>query len=119
MRVKRGFVARHRRKKILRFTRSYFASSAHLFRNARQFYLKSGRYGYISRRLRKRSYRRLWICRINAAVRLNQLTYSRWQFYHRVYKLQLNRKWVSQLMLRDYASCHAFLQLLQKRQAEI
>lgn len=113
MRVKRGFVARHRRKKVLRYTRSYFASSAHLFRTAYQFYLKAGRYSYRSRRLRKRSYRQLWVCRANAAVRLNALTYSQWQFYQRAYGMKLNRKWLSQLILRDYPAFQAFFLKLQ------
>ena len=102
MRVKRGFVARRRRKKILSQSASFFASSNNLFRIAKQFYLKRWRYVYKSRRIYKRTLRRLWLCRINAFCRLYGSSYA-----HMIKKQNntlhygLNRKTCHVLMLYD------------------
>jgi large subunit ribosomal protein L20 len=100
-RVKRGTVARKRRNKILELNRGYRGSHSTLFRTAQQRTLKALTTAYTDRRKKKRTYRRLWIRRINAAVRTTGTTYSK--FIHQIKKNQilLNRKVLSQLVLLD------------------
>jgi large subunit ribosomal protein L20 len=103
-RVKRGTVARKRRNKILELNRGYRGSHSTLFRTAQQRTLKALTTAYTDRRKKKRTYRRLWIRRINAAVRTSGTTYSK--FIHEMKKDQilLNRKVLSQLVLLDPTS---------------
>ena len=103
-RVKRGTVASKRRNKILELNRGYRWSHSTLFRTAQQRTLKALTTAYTDRRKKKRTYRRLWIRRINAAVRTSGTTYSK--FIHEMKKDQilLNRKVLSQLVLLDPAS---------------
>ena len=103
-RVKRGTVARKRRNKILELNRGYRGSHSTLFRTAQQRTLKALTTAYTDRRKKKRTYRRLWIRCINAAVRTSGTTYSK--FIHEMKKDQilLNRKVLSQLVLLDPAS---------------
>nr|QCI07433.1 ribosomal protein L20 [Leiomenia cribrosa] len=100
-RVKRGNVARKRRKVILKLAKGFRGSQSKLFRTAKQQVLKSLRYAYVGRKNRKRDYRRLWIIRINAAILPFNMTYS--QFIHGLKKSQvsLNRKMLSQLAIMD------------------
>lgn len=105
MRVKRGFVARRRRKKILSQSRSFFASSNNLFRIAKQFYLKRWRYAYKSRRIYKRALRRIWLCRINAFCRLYDFSYAQWmKKQNNAWHSGLNRKTCHVLMLYDVST---------------
>ena len=76
MRVKRGFKARRRRNKVLKLARGYRAGRSKLFRTAADALDKALMYAYRDRRVRKRDFRRLWITRINAAARMNNLSYS-------------------------------------------
>ena len=76
-RVKGGTVTRRRRKKVLKLAKGYFGSKHTLFKVAKQQVMKSGMYAFRDRRQTKRNFRRLWIVRINAAARLNGLSYSR------------------------------------------
>ena len=76
-RVKRGFVARRRHKKILKFAKGYYGSKHKLFKTANEQVMRSFMYAYRDRRQRKRDFRKLWIIRINAAARLNGLSYSK------------------------------------------
>jgi len=103
-RVKRGTVARKRRNKILELNRGFRGSHSTLFRTAQQRTLKALTTAYTDRRKKKRTYRRLWIRRINAAVRTSGTTYSK--FIHEMKKDQilLNRKVLSQLVLLDPTS---------------
>ncbi len=109
-RVKRGNVARKRRKKILKLTEGFRGSPSILFRPANQQKLKSLKYSYRDRNQRKREFRSIWITRINAAVRLYGLNYS--EFVHGLKKsnMFLNRKIIAQLVIRDQES---FCQLIQ------
>ena len=77
VRVKRGNVARKRRKKILKLAKGFRGSHSKLFRTANQQVMKALVYSYKGRKQKKRLFRRLWIVRINAAVRQHQMTYSR------------------------------------------
>ncbi|WP_019507740.1 50S ribosomal protein L20 [Pleurocapsa sp. PCC 7319] len=100
-RVKRGNVARKRRKKILKLAKGFRGSHSKLFRIANQQVMKALRNAYRDRRKRKRDFRRLWITRINAAARMHGLSYSK--FTHQLKKAEvgLNRKMLAQLAMVD------------------
>lgn len=100
-RVKRGNVARKRRKKILKLAKGFRGSHSSLFRVAKQQVLKALRYSYVGRKNKKRVYRRLWISRINAAVKSYGLTYSQFIRSLKNSKIALNRKMLSQLAILD------------------
>lgn len=109
-RVKRGNIARKRRKKVLKLTESFRGSSSTLFRTANQQKMKALRYAYRDRNQKKREFRSLWILRMNAAVRTYGLNYS--CFIHGLKKsnIFLNRKILAQLAICDH---EAFKQLLE------
>nr|YP_009313724.1 Ribosomal protein L20 [Helminthocladia australis]SCW21978.1 Ribosomal protein L20 [Helminthocladia australis] len=100
-RVKRGNVARKRRKKILRLACGYRGAHSGLFRTSKQQVLKALRYSYVGRKNKKREFRRLWISRINTAARANNLNYS--TFIHQLKKsnIGLNRKMLAQMAVLD------------------
>lgn len=100
-RVKRGNVARKRRKKILKLAKGFRGSHSKLFRTANQQVMKALRNAYRDRRRRKRDFRRLWITRINASARMHGLSYSK--FTHQLKKAEvgLNRKMLAQLAMVD------------------
>jgi large subunit ribosomal protein L20 len=100
-RVKRGNVARKRRKKILKLAKGFRGSHSRLFRTANQQVMKALRNAYRDRRRRKRDFRRLWIARINAAARLNGTTYSQLIGKLKQADIQLNRKVLAQLAIVD------------------
>ena len=100
-RVKRGNVARKRRNKILRLARGFQGSNGSLFRTANQRVMKALCNAYRDRRRRKRDFRRLWIARINAASRLNGLSYSRLIGGLKKAEVKINRKMLAQLAVND------------------
>ena len=100
-RVKRGNVARKRRKKILKLAKGYRGAHSKLFRSANQQVMKALRYAYRDRRNKKRDFRRLWITRINAAARLNGTTYSRLIGDLKTANIQINRKMLAQMAVLD------------------
>ncbi len=100
-RVKRGNVARKRRNKILRLARGFKGSNGTLFRTANQRVMKALCNAYRDRRRRKRDFRRLWIARINAAARINGLTYSRLIGNLKKSNVLLNRKMLAQIAVSD------------------
>ncbi|MGD1950302.1 MAG: 50S ribosomal protein L20 [Leptolyngbyaceae cyanobacterium] len=100
-RVKRGYVARKRRKKILKLAKGYRGAHSILFRSANQQVMKALRYAYRDRRNKKRDFRRLWITRINAAARLNGTTYSRLIGDLKTANIQINRKMLAQMAVLD------------------
>ncbi|MDJ0783668.1 MAG: 50S ribosomal protein L20 [Desulfosarcinaceae bacterium] len=101
MRVKRGFKARRRRKKVLNLAKGYRGGRSKLFRTAADSVDKALMYAYRDRRQRKRDFRRLWIARINAAARMNDLSYSK--FIHGLKKagVELDRKVLAELAVSD------------------
>lgn len=101
IRVKRGNVARKRRKKILRLARGYRGAHSRLFRIANQQVMKALRYSYVGRKQKKRTFKRLWIIRINSAARLNGLSYNKIIHHIRSSNINLNRKMLSQLAVLD------------------
>lgn len=100
-RVKRGNVARKRRKKILKLAKGFRGSHSKLFRIANQQVMKALRNAYRDRRKRKRDFRRLWITRINAAARMNGLSYSKLTHQLKKAEVGLNRKMLAQLAMVD------------------
>lgn len=101
VRVKRGNVARKRRKKILRLAKGYRGAHSRLFRIANQQVMKALRYSYIGRKQKKRMFRKIWIARINAASRINGLSYSRLIHNFKKSNIELNRKMLSQIAVLD------------------
>jgi large subunit ribosomal protein L20 len=101
VRVKRGNVARKRRKKILQLAKGYRGAHSRLFRVANQQVMKALRYSYGGRKQKKRVFRKLWIARINAASRLNGLSYSRVIHKFKKSNIDLNRKMLSQIAVLD------------------
>ena len=100
-RVKTGFTRRKRHKKILKMTKGQYATRSKLFRRANEAMLKSLWYSYRDRRNRKRDLRRLWIARINAAARMNGTTYSRLIHGLKQADIQINRKMLAEIAVRD------------------
>ena len=101
VRVKRGNVARKRRKKILQLAKGYKGAHSRLFRVANQQVMKALRYSYIDRKQKKRVFRKIWITRINAASRLNGISYSRLIHNFKKSNIELNRKMLSQVAILD------------------
>jgi large subunit ribosomal protein L20 len=100
-RVKGGTVTRARRKKVLKLAKGYFGSKHRLFRTAKQQVMKSLMYAYRDRRQRKRDFRKLWITRINAAARMNGLSYNKFVHGLKVAGVDINRKMLAELAVSD------------------
>lgn len=100
-RVKGGYATRRRRKKVLKLARGYFGAKHKLFKVAQQQVFKSMEYAYRDRRQRKRNFRKLWITRINAAARLNGLSYSRLMYGLKQANVQMDRKMLADLAVYD------------------
>jgi large subunit ribosomal protein L20 len=103
-RVKRGVTGRNRHRKVLNLTKGQKGSKHLLFRRANEAMLKSLWYSYRDRRNRKREFRRLWIARINAAARLNGLSYSRLMYGLKQANVVLDRKVLADIAVRDAAA---------------
>jgi len=104
VRVKTGTRTRRRHKKILRQTKGYWGTRHKLFRRANEAWLKAGWYSYRDRRNRRRVLRRLWITRINAAARQNGLTYSKLIHGLKLAEVELDRKVLADIAVRDAAT---------------
>lgn len=100
-RVKRGNVLRKRHKKILKLAKGFRGSRSKLFTVANQAVMKALKYAYRDRRNKKRDFRRLWVARINAAARQNGLSYSRLIFGLKRANIDLNRKFLADIAVRD------------------
>ena len=97
MRIKRSVNALKKRRAILKAAKGYRGAKSKLYRVARQAVMKSGNYAYVGRKLKKRDFRRLWIARINAACRINDISYSRFMNGLKKANILLNRKVLSEL----------------------
>jgi len=100
-RVKGGFTTRRRHKKILKLAKGYFGSKHRLFKTAKEQVMKSQLYAYRDRRQKKRDFRKLWITRINAAARLNGLSYSKFMHGLKLAGIDINRKMLAELAVSD------------------
>ena len=110
-RVKGALRTRARHKKILKLAKGYFGAKSKNFRIANQAVMKSLVYAYRDRKSKKRDFRKLWITRINAAARINGLSYSRFMDGLKKSGIELNRKVLAELAVNDAA---AFAQLAEK-----
>jgi len=100
-RVKRGVTARARHRKVLDQAKGYYNARRKVYRAAKQAVIKAGQYAFRDRRVRKREFRALWITRINAAARLHELSYSRLMNGLRKAGVEINRKVLADLAVRD------------------
>ena len=103
-RVKGAMMTRKRRKKVLRLAKGYWGSRSKHFRVANQAVMKSLRYAYTGRKLRKRDFRALWITRISAACKLNGLNYSTFMHGLKLAGVEINRKMLSEMAISDPAA---------------
>ena len=101
MRVKRGFKARKRRKKVLKLAKGFRGGRSKLFRTAADAVDKALMYAYRDRRVRKRDFRQLWIVRINAAARMNDISYNKFIHGLKVANINLDRKILANLAISD------------------
>jgi len=115
-RVKRGIRTRARHKKILKQAKGYFGKKSKLFKVANQQVLKSGNYAYRDRRQKKRDFRKLWITRINAAARINGMSYSRFMDGLNKAGVELDRKVLSDIAITDPKG---FTALVEKAKAAL
>jgi large subunit ribosomal protein L20 len=109
-RVKRGVQARRRHKKILKQAKGYYGARSRVFRVAKQAVIKAGQYAYRDRRQRKRQFRALWIARINAAARLNGLSYSRFIAGMKKASIEIDRKVLADLAVHEQAAFTAVVE---------
>ena len=116
MRIKRSVNALKKRRKIMRAAKGYFGSKSKLYRIARQAVMKSQMYAYISRRLRKRDFRKLWIARINAQARTCGLSYSKFMYGLKLAGINLNRKMLAEIAVHDP---NAFGELAKKARSAL
>lgn len=112
-RVKGGVVTRRRHKKVLKMTKGQWGTKHRLFRRANEAMMKSQWYAYRDRRNRRRDLRRLWIARINAAARMNGLSYSRLIHGLKVANIELDRKVLADIAVRDGATFASLVALVQ------
>lgn len=114
-RVKRGNVARKRRKEILQLASGFRGSSSRLFRPAQQQTMKALRYAYRDRQQRKREYTSLWISRLNAATRTYGISYNNFRHELKNSKILLNRKILSQVAIRDPEAFEILINIVTKK----
>ncbi len=101
MRIKRGVNAVKKRRKILKQAKGYWGGKSKLYRVARQAVMKSQNYAYVGRKHKKRDFRKLWIARINAAARMNNMSYSTLIHGLKVAGIDLNRKVLADIAVND------------------
>ena len=100
-RVKRGVTARRRHKKVLSQAKGYYGARSRVYRVAKQAVIKAGQYAYRDRRQRKRQFRALWIARINAAARINELSYSRFINGLKKANIEIDRKVLADIAVHE------------------
>lgn len=108
-RVKRGVMKHKRHHKILKEASGYFGGKSRLFKTANEAVMKAGQYAYRDRRNKKREFRQLWIARINAACRAQGIQYSRFIAALHASGIELDRKVLSDLAIRDNAAFNALV----------
>ena len=100
-RVKGGYTTRHRRKKVIKLAKGYFGAKHKLYKTAHEQVMHSMAYAYRDRRNLKRNMRKLWIARINAAARMNGLSYSKFMYGLKLAGVEMNRKMLAELAVND------------------
>ncbi|MFQ5435708.1 MAG: 50S ribosomal protein L20 [Anaerolineae bacterium] len=114
MRIKGGTVTRRRHNKVLNMTKGQWGTRSTLFRRANEAMMKSYWYAYRDRRTRRRNFRRLWISRINAGTRANGMSYSRFIHGLKLADVQLNRKALADLAVRDEQAFTAVVEIAKQ-----
>ena len=115
-RIKGALATRKRRNKTLKLAKGYWGGKSRLFKTAKEAVWKSGQNAYISRRLKKRDFRKLWIARINAACKMNGTNYSTFINGLKKANIGLNRKMLSEIAINDPAG---FTALVEKAKAAL
>ncbi|NLK97221.1 MAG: 50S ribosomal protein L20 [Epulopiscium sp.] len=115
-RIKGGLNAKKRHKRILKLAKGYRGAKSKQFRTAKQAVMKSLRYAYIGRKQRKRDFRKLWITRINAAARINGISYSKFMNGLKVAGININRKVLADMAIND---AKGFAQLVEMAKANV
>ena len=113
-RVKRGVTARRRHKKVLKAAKGYYNARRKVFRVAKQAVIKAQQYAYIGRKQKKRNFRSLWITRINAAARINGLSYSRFMNGLLKAEIALDRKVLAELAVNEPATFASLVETAKK-----
>ena len=108
-RVKGAMMTRKRRKKIIKLAKGYWGTKSTHYKMANEQMMKSGRYAYIGRRLKKRDFRALWITRISAAAKQNDINYSTLMHGLKVAGIDINRKMLAELAVSDAAAFTALV----------
>ena len=116
MRIKRAVNAVKKRRKILKLAKGYFGGRSKRYRVAREAVMKAQLYSYIGRKNKKRDFRSLWIARINAACRMNEISYSKLIHGLKVAGVNINRKMLAELAVSDPA---AFTKLVEAAKAAL
>ena len=116
MLIKRGVTAVKKRRKIMKLAKGYYGSKSKLYRVAREAVMKSLNYAYIGRKNKKRDFRQLWIARINAACRMNEISYSKFMYGLKLAGINLNRKVLADMAVADDKS---FAALVKKAKAKL
>ena len=116
MRIKRAVNAVKKRRKILKLAKGYFGGRSKRYRVAREAVMKAQMYAYIGRKNKKRDFRSLWIARINAACRLNNISYSKLIHGLKLADVNINRKMLAELAVSDPA---AFTTLVETAKAKL
>ncbi len=114
-RVKRGVRAHQRHKKILKLARGYRGRKSKLFKMAKQQVVRSMAFAYAHRKQRRRDFRRLWITRINAAARMNNITYNRLMYGLKLAGVNINRKMMADLAVNDPAAFTKLVETAKER----
>ena len=115
-RVKGAMMTRKRRNKILGLAKGYWGNKSRHYKMANQQMMKSGRYAYVGRKLKKRDFRQLWITRISAACKLNGMNYSTFMHGLKLANVEINRKMLAELAVNDKA---AFTQLTELAKSKL
>ena len=113
-RVKTAIITRKKHKKILKRAKGYYGAKHYRFRMAKQAVMKSGMYAYVGRKDRKSNFRKLWIARINAAARMNGLTYSKFIAGLKKANIVINRKMLAEIAVTDPKAFTEIAELAKK-----
>ena len=110
-RIKRAVNAHKSRRKVMKLAKGYWGAKSKQYRDAKEQVARSLRFAYIGRKLRKREFRRLWITRINAAARLNGMSYSTFIAGLKKHNVEVNRKMLADLAVNDAAGFAKLVEL--------
>ena len=116
-RVKRAMNSRKKHKKVLKLAKGYYGGKSKLFKTANESVIRALINAYVGRRLKKRDFRRLWIARINAAARMNDLSYSRFMNGMKLAGIEINRKMLSEIAINDPKAFAELVEVAKKHLA--